>query len=94
MTNGITMKGKWIIIPYILQSKILEQLHSNHMGIQKIKIPRVTVSVLAHMNADMKNTVKQYSTCLDYQQMQPQENITFWNPMQTMQGGGCHHIYG
>ena len=30
----IAMKGKWIIIFYILQNQILQELHSNHMDIE------------------------------------------------------------
>ena len=35
MIYGIAMKGKWIIIPSVLQDQILEQLHNNHMDIEK-----------------------------------------------------------
>ena len=35
MINGIAMKGKHIIKPYLLQRQILEQLHNNHLGIEK-----------------------------------------------------------
>ena len=35
MKDGIVMKCKCIIIPLVLQKQILEQLHSNHMGITK-----------------------------------------------------------
>ena len=31
----MTMKGRRVIIPTKLQSKVLEQLHNNHMGIEK-----------------------------------------------------------
>ena len=34
MIGGIAMKGKRIIIPFILQGQILEQLPSNHIGIE------------------------------------------------------------
>ena len=34
MINGIAMKGKRITIPFVLQEQILEQIHSNHMGIK------------------------------------------------------------
>ena len=35
MIDGIAMKGKQIIIHYILQKQIQEQLHSNHIDIKK-----------------------------------------------------------
>ena len=38
MTDGIAMKGKKIIIPFLLQKQILQQLYDNHMGIEKIAL--------------------------------------------------------
>ena len=35
MINSNAMKSKCIIIPYLLQRQILEQLHSSHMGTEK-----------------------------------------------------------
>ena len=35
--DGIEMKGKKIIIPFQLQKQTLQQLHSNHMGIEKMR---------------------------------------------------------
>ena len=35
MIDGTVMKGKCIILPCLLQKQILEQLHSNHMVIEK-----------------------------------------------------------
>ena len=37
MIDGIAMKGKRIIILSLLQKQILQQLHSNHMGIEKMR---------------------------------------------------------
>ena len=36
MINGTVMKGKCIILPCLLQKQIMEQLHSNHVGIEEI----------------------------------------------------------
>ena len=36
MIDDIALKGKCIIIPYLLQRQILEQLHSNDMGTEKM----------------------------------------------------------
>ena len=35
MADDIVMKDKCIIIPFLLQKEVLEQLHSNHMGNEK-----------------------------------------------------------
>ena len=45
MIKGIDMIGKGIIISFIYQSQILQQLHSNHMGIENETF-RQGVSVL------------------------------------------------
>ena len=61
MTDGIVMKGKRLIIPFQLQKKILQHLHSSHMGIEKMWL---------NMNVDIGNIVKQCTICLNYQQTQ------------------------
>ena len=39
MIDGVAMKGKRIIIiPSQLQKQILSQLHSNHMGIENMRL--------------------------------------------------------
>ena len=35
--DGAVMKGRHIIVPQNLQQQVLDQLHLNHMGIQKKK---------------------------------------------------------
>ena len=41
MIDGITMRGKRIIVPFQLQKHILQQMHINYMGIEKM-IPQAT----------------------------------------------------
>ena len=67
MIDGIAMKGRIIIISFLLWRQILEQLHSNHMGTDKARLlPRESV-YWVNMNADMENAIKQCATCLEYQ---------------------------
>ena len=33
--DGVIMKGRWIIIPMVLKQQVLDQLHTNYMGIKK-----------------------------------------------------------
>ena len=35
--NGVVMKGRHIIIPVVLKQQVLDQPHTNHMGIKKKK---------------------------------------------------------
>ena len=46
MIDGIVMKGKRIIIPFQFERHILQQLHNNHIGIEKIRPPNVRISIL------------------------------------------------
>ena len=36
--DGVVMKGRCIIIPAVLKQQVLDQLHLNHMGIEKTKL--------------------------------------------------------
>ena len=73
--DGVVMKVKSIIIPCLLQKQIPEQLHSNCIGTEKSCIlVRESVNWI-NMNADYDKTVKQCSTCLEYQCTQPQEAV-------------------
>ena len=51
----------------ILQNQIVQQLHSNHMGIEKKRLPVRKSVYWPNMNTDIERTVKQYATFLEYQ---------------------------
>ena len=36
--NGVVMKGRCRNIPAVLKQQVLDQLHTNHMGIKKTKL--------------------------------------------------------
>ena len=65
--NGVAMKGKQIITPFSLQKQMLDQLHSNHMGIEKMQLFVRKSVYWINMNADMKHMVRQCPICLKYQ---------------------------
>ena len=67
MTEGTAMKDKNIIIPCLLQKQILEQLHSNHMGIAKTCPLMGEIVYWVNMNTNIEQTVMQYFMCLEYQ---------------------------
>ena len=69
------MNGKQIIVPLSSQKQILDDLHNNHMGIEKTwLIAREEVHWI-NVNGDIGCVVKQYATCLEYQWTQPQEKV-------------------
>ena len=81
MTDGIAMKVKRKVIPFQLQKQIPQQLHSNQMGIRKMRLLVCESVHWVNMNIDIKNTVGQCAIHLDYQQTKPHEDNTIWYTM-------------
>ena len=54
---------------------VLDQLHTNHMAIEKTKLLAQESVYLSSINADIENYIKHRATCLKFQQMQPKEKI-------------------
>ena len=59
MTDGIPMKGKQIILLFVLHNQILEQLTSNHRGKEETRLLARQVVYLINMNAHIENTMRQ-----------------------------------
>ena len=72
--DGIVMKGRCIIIPKVLKQQTQDQLHVNHMGIEKTKLLVFESIYWVNINNDTENYIKNCSTCLEFQQTQPKEN--------------------
>ena len=62
--DGIILKGKCIIIPNSLKEQVLNQLHTNHTGIEKIKLLACECVYWPSINADIEKYIKQCATCL------------------------------
>ena len=73
--DGITMKGRCVIIPEMLKSQALEQLHINHMGIEKTKLPACESIYMVNINDDIKHFIKNCTTCLTFQKTQPKDKM-------------------
>ena len=73
--DGVIMKGRQIIIPAELKQQVLNQLHPNHMGIQKTKLPTCKSIYWVNINTDNEKHIKSCNTCLEFQHMQPKEKI-------------------
>ena len=54
--DGIILKGKCIIIPNSLRKQVLNQLHTNHMSIEKTKLLAHECVYWPSINADIENT--------------------------------------
>ena len=77
--DGVILKGRCIIMPTNLRHQILEQLHTNHMGIEKIKLLAHESVYWSSINADIDNFIKNCPTCLHFQLTQPKEKIIHHN---------------
>ena len=73
--DGIILKDRCIIIPNSLRQQVLDQLHTNHMGIEKTKLLAHKCVYWYSINADIEKYIKQCATYLEFQQMQPKEKI-------------------
>ena len=58
VTDGIIIKGRHVIIPEILKTQVLHQLHINHMGIEKLKLLAHEFIYWANINDDIENFIK------------------------------------
>ena len=68
--DWVILNGRCIVIFNTL-SQALEQLHINHMGIEKNKTPCVNQYISQVLAAILQNC----STCLEFQQTKPKEKI-------------------
>ena len=73
--EGVIMMWRCIIIPAELKQQVLDQLHLNHMGIEKTKLLMHESVYWVNINTDIKKHIKGCNTCLDFQQMQCSEKI-------------------
>ena len=56
--DGIILKGKCIIIPNSLTEQVLNQLHTNHMGIEKTRLMACECVYWPCINADIEKYIK------------------------------------
>ena len=88
--DGIILKGRHIIMPNNLWQQVFNQLHTNHMGIEKTKLLAHKCVYSPSINADIEKYIKQCPTCLEFQQIQPKENIIHHNiPLWPWEVGGA-----
>ena len=77
--DGIILKGRCIDIPNSLRQQILNQLHTNHMGIEKTKLLTHESVYWSSINADVESYIKYCASCFEFQQTQAKEKIVHHN---------------
>ena len=69
--NRVMLKGRCIIIPTSFKQQVLDQLHVNHMGIEKTKLLAHESVYWSNINADIEKCINGYVTYLEFQHTQP-----------------------
>ena len=73
------MKGRCILTPVSLQQQVLDQLHTNHMGIEKNKILVHESVYWADINADIEKHIKTAQHVLNFSRCSPKKKIIHHN---------------
>ena len=73
--DGITMKGRRIIIPASLQERALDQLQINYMGIEKTSVLMCKYIYGINDNVDLENVIKNFPVYHSFQVTQPKDKM-------------------
>ena len=73
--DGVVMKGRHITIPVVLKQQVLDQLHTNHIGIEKTKLLTWESVYWVDINTDIDKHIERCNMCLEFQQMQPKQKM-------------------
>ena len=76
---GIVTKGRRIVVSVPLQQRALEQLHINHMDIEKVRLLPRKFTYWLNINADIENTINSCTTCLYSQATQLKDKLIPYN---------------
>jgi transposase InsO family protein len=75
VANGVIFKGRQVLIPEVLRSDILEQLHHGHFGIEKTRrLARESV-YWPKINQDIEQLTKKCETCQAHQPSHQKEPL-------------------
>lgn len=70
--DGIIFKGRQVIIPKEVRSRILKQLHQSHQGINKTQALARECVFWPNISRDIQDTVRACGSCQKYQPQQSQ----------------------
>ena len=63
MENGLVTKGARLVIPSTLRSKVLEQIHEGHLGIEKCMLKARDSVFWPWISNDIRETVEKCGIC-------------------------------
>lgn len=80
LEGGIVMRGHRVVVPDAARSKVLNQIHSSHLGIVKTKsIARANVW-WPNIDGDIEMLIKSCSACVLHNQSPPKAPLIPWEP--------------
>ena len=74
--DGIILKGRCIIITNSLRQQVFNQLHMNHMGIEKMKLLVWECVYWYSINADIKKYIKQCVHVLSFSKCSQKKRLS------------------
>ncbi|XP_026314449.1 LOW QUALITY PROTEIN: uncharacterized protein K02A2.6-like [Hyposmocoma kahamanoa] len=79
LENGILMRGHKVIIPKVLQNKVLAELHNSHLGIVKAKCEARSKFWFPGVDQAIENLIKNCPTCsVDLRISPPRSKLIPW----------------
>ncbi|XP_023222220.1 uncharacterized protein K02A2.6-like [Centruroides sculpturatus] len=76
--NGILFRGHRVIVPKSLQPAVLQELHSTHIGIVRMKALARNYCYWRNIDSDIENTVKSCKECCDIKKNPTKAPIHKW----------------
>ncbi|XP_065219648.1 uncharacterized protein K02A2.6-like [Planococcus citri] len=76
--EGVIMKGVRIVIPEILQNRILAELHQGHFGVVKMKQLARTTVFWKKIDSDIEQMVRNCESCIAFRPEQTKTKTHFW----------------
>ena len=64
--DGVIMKGRCVVIPEVLKQQALDQLHINHMGIEKTQLIACESIYWVNINNNIESFIKNVPNVLHF----------------------------
>lgn len=78
--DGVIMRGHRVVIPKVLQSKILEELHIGHFGVIRMKSLARSYCWWSSIDRDIEAMAQSCANCNAHRNNPPKVNVHNWQP--------------